>query len=171
MNSRWMLALAVVACGKKDPTPEPGVVEVGSTSSAAVSADARAPNVVRFDAAEIRVPVGKSKLHVAWSIPEGTAINDDAPFGVRWGSSDGLVVPPADIRGTGKEAQGGFDVAIEIISGADGAQLTGDVDVVVCDTATHAVCVPLKRRLELTFAVGKGSAQGRVTLPLPKAKP
>ncbi len=115
--------------------------------------------------------MGKSKLHVAWSIPDGTAINDDAPFNVRWASSDGLVTPPADIRGTGKEVRGGFDVPIEVMSGADGAKLAGDIDLVVCDTATHAVCVPLKRRLELTFAAGKGSAQGRVTLPLPKAKP
>ena len=159
-------AVLVAACGKKDPTSgAPG--GAGGTAASASSG----PGVARFDAAEIAVPPGKSKLHVAWSIPDGTAINDDAPFGVRWGSSDGLVAPPTDIRGTGKEAQGGFDVPIEVMSGAEGAKLCGDIDLVVCDIATHAVCVPLKRKVVLTFAVGKGRVEGNVTLPLPKAKP
>jgi len=168
-----MIVLTVMACGRKDPTPAPlaGVQSSASSVPVVPATTARTANVDRFDAAEIAVPVGKSKLHVAWSIPDGTAINDDAPFNVRWASSDGLVTPPADIRGTGKEVRGGFDVPIEVMSGADGAKLAGDIDLVVCDTATHAVCVPLKRRLELTFAAGKGSAQGRLTLPLPKAKP
>jgi hypothetical protein len=169
-----MIVFAVMACGRKDPSPVPlgdGETSASTAPVAAAGRTARTPNVERFDAAEIAVPVGKSKLHVAWSIPDGTAINDDAPFNVRWASSDGLVTPPADIRGTGKEVRGGFDVPIEVMAGADGAKLSGDIDLVVCDSATHAVCVTLKRRLELTFAAGKGSAQGRVTIPLPKAKP
>ena len=117
------------------------------------------------------MPPGKSNLHVQWSVPDGTAINDDAPFTVRWGSSDGLVASPTDIKGHGKDVRGGFDVPIELMAGASGGQLAGDVDLVVCDVETHSICVPLKRRLELTFASGKGNAKGNVTLPLPRAKP
>jgi hypothetical protein len=162
---RWFLVLALaVGCGKKDPAPtQASTAAVSAPSAPAVRSD-------RIDTAEIAVPPGKSQLHVAWSVPDGTAINDDAPFGVRWGSSDGLVTPPSDIRGTGKDVRGGFDVPIEVMAGAEGAKLCGDIDLVVCDVATHAVCVPLKRKVALTFATGKGSAQGHVTLPLPKAK-
>jgi hypothetical protein len=170
MKYALLCFLAAFACGKKE--------ESGGAAKGALTSTVSGPGAVigaarvdRFDAAEIPVPPGRSQLHVAWSVPEGTAINDDAPFGVRWGSSDGLVTPPTDIRGTGKDVRGGFDVPIETMSGAEGAKLCGDVDVVVCDVATHAVCVPLKRKLQLTLAVGKGSAQGRVTLPLPRAKP
>ncbi len=160
------VVLAVLGCGRKAPAPS-DVAEAGAPGAAAPM-PAREE---RFDAAEVPVPPGKSQLHVAWSVPDGTAINDDAPFAVRWGSSDGLVTPPNDIHGVGKDVKGGFDVPIEVMGGADGASLSGDIDLVVCDVATHSVCVPLKRKLVLTFAVGKGSAQGRVTLPLPKAKP
>ena len=163
--SRWALVLVLVAaCSRKHEDPaaaggEPieGVVPV-------------AAKVTRFDTAEVTVPPGKSRLHVAWSVPSGTDINEDAPFAVRWASSDGLVTPPTDIHGTGKDVKDGFDVPIDVLPGAAGAKLAGDVDLVVCDVATHAVCVPLKRKLELTFAIGKGGPPGSVTLPLPKAK-
>ncbi len=165
-----LMLLFLAACGKRDSTPVP--IEAGGVNApGALVAGGATPRVERFDAAEIAVPPGQSQLHVAWSVPSGTAINDDAPFGVRWASSDGLVASPSDIRGTGKDVRNGFDVPIDVMAGADGAMLSGDIDLVVCDIETHSVCVPLKRRLELTFAIGKGRAQGRVTLPLPKAKP
>jgi hypothetical protein len=165
---RWWVALALLAaCGKKAPDADKGVA-----ASVSASAPGAAPVATRerFDTAEVPVPPGKSKLHVAWSVPSGTAINDDAPFGVRWASSDGLVEPPVDIHGAGKDVKGGFDVPIEVMGGADGAKLCGDIDLVVCDVATHAVCVPLKRKLALTFAVGQGRDPGRLTLPLPSAR-
>jgi hypothetical protein len=175
---RTACLLALIACRKEDPTPTQPVTSAsprgpGAAASAPGEAVAsgKAGERVKFDAAEIAVPPGKSALHVQWSVPSGTAINDDAPFTVRWGSSDGLVSPPGDIRGHGKDVEGGFDVPIELMAGSSGGQLAGDIDLVVCDVETHAVCVPLKRRLELTFAVGKGNAKGNVTLPLPRAKP
>jgi len=125
----------------------------------------------KFDAAELAIPPGKSVLHVAWALPAGTGINDDAPFSVRCGSIDGFTTPPGDIRGMGKQVAAGFDIPLELMAGATGGQLVGDIDLVVCDVATHSVCVPLRRRLELTFAVTKGAASGKVTLPLPQAKP
>jgi hypothetical protein len=163
-----LLAALAVACSKKH-APAPGAGQ--SAPPADASAVAMPTPRARFDTAEVPVPAGKSMLHVAWSVPQGTAINDEAPFAVRWGSSDGLVTTPTDIRGHGKDVVGGFEVPIDVMPDAAGGMLGGDLDVVVCDTITHSVCVPIKRRLELTFAVVKGSPQGRVTLPLPKAKP
>ena len=171
---RLLVLLFLVACDKKESavTISPPVITTSSASSAPGGAILGKPGERgKFDAAEIAVPPGKSSLHVQWSVPDGTAINDDAPFAVRWGSSDGLVAPPSDIKGHGKDVRGGFDVPIELMAGASGGQLAGDVDLVVCDVETHSVCVPLKRRLELTFAAGKGNAKGNVTLPLPRAKP
>ncbi len=173
MNLRIVFLLAIVACKKDEPSTTPQVASASAaapTESAAVVIG-KAGERIKFDAAEIAVPPGKSSLHVQWAVPSGTAINDDAPFTVRWASSDGLVSPPADIKGHGKDVEGGFDVPIELMAGSSGGQLTGDIDLVVCDIETHSVCVPLKRRLELTFAVGKGNAKGSVTLPLPRAKP
>lgn len=170
---RFLLLLALLACDKKESavTISPPVITTTSASSPVAPAIGKAGERVKFDAAEIAVPPGKSNLHVQWSVPDGTAINDDAPFTVRWASSDGLVTPPTDIKGHGKDVRGGFDIPIELMAGASGGQLAGDVDLVVCDVETHSICVPLKRRLELTFAAGKGNAKGNVTLPLPQAKP
>ncbi len=168
---RTLLLVSLVACRKEESAA------TQPTASASASATPPTPTAIgkpgerlKLDAAEIAVPPGNSALHVQWSVPSGTAINDDAPFQVRWGSSDGLVAPPTDIKGQGKDVEGGFEVPIELMAGTSGGQLTGDIDLVVCDVETHSVCVPLKRRLELTFAVSKG-AKGTVTLPLPRAKP
>lgn len=171
---RLLLIFVLAACDKKESavTISPPVITKSSApGSALVEGAIGKAERVKFDAAEIAVPPGKSNLHVQWSVPDGTAINDDAPFSVRWASSDGLVASPADIKGHGKDVRGGFDVPIEVMAGASGGQLAGDVDLVVCDVETHSVCVPIKRRLELTFAAGKGNAKGSVTLPLPRAKP
>ena len=172
---RLLLILLLVACDKKESavTISPPVITSSSASASALieGAVGKPGERVKLDAAEIAVPPGKSSLHVQWSVPDGTAINDDAPFTVRWASSDGLVTPPADIKGHGKDVRGGFDVPIELMAGASGGQLVGDIDLVVCDVETHSVCVPIKRRVELTFAPGKGNAKGNVTLPLPQAKP
>lgn len=183
MKAAFAATLAVglacaCACAKKPPA-ETSRATTGSSASAATAAAIGArgapggggPARPKIDAAEIAVPPGKSDLHVAWSVPKGTEINDEAPFAVRWTGSDGLATPPNDIRGHGKDVESGFEVPIEVMPSSAGAQLLGDIDLVVCDTVTHSLCVPIKRRVELTFAVRKGSAKGSVTLPLPSAKP
>ena len=123
-----------------------------------------------FDAAEVNVPAGKSVLHIAWDLPSGTGVNDEAPFAVRWTRSDGLVAPPLDVAGVGKDVAAGFDVPVEPLASATAAQLGGEVSLVVCDVATHSVCVPLKRRLEVTFGITKGGKPGSMRVPLPQAK-
>jgi hypothetical protein len=42
--------------------------------------------------------------------------------------------------------------------------------VVVCDVATHRVCVPVKRRVEMTFLPEGKENTAAVSVPLPEAK-
>ena len=113
-------------------------------------------------------------IHVAWEAPLGTAVNDDAPFHVRWTTSEGLAEVPPELRGKGREVSRGFDVRVVAARGAPEAGLAGTVDLVVCDEATHAVCVPVKRRLEMPFLVSDvadaGAARREVRVPLPRAR-
>ena len=89
---------------------------------------------------------------------------------VRFLESDGLIQAPTDLEGHGKDFASGFDVPLQISGNTTAAKLAGDVELVVCDVETHSVCVPLKRRMEVTFGVQKGAAPGTVRLPLPQAK-
>lgn len=176
---------ALAACDHKDaPEPKPTAVAVATGESAtgegtkggAIGGRGGGPGgaapraVDKFDVAEIVVPPGTSTLHIAWDLPKGTGVNDDAPVNVRFLESDGLVVAPTDLAGHGKDFAGGFDVPLQISGNTTAAKLAGDVELVVCDVDTHSVCVPLKRRLEVTFGVQKGANPGSVRLPLPQAK-
>jgi hypothetical protein len=111
-------------------------------------------------------------IHVAWKIPAGTGINDDAPFRVRWTTSEGLAEVPAEEKAKGADVRLGFDVTVAPLKGEPAAHLAGNVDVVVCDVETHKVCVPVKRKIEVTFAVQKGGKRkANVEVPLPAARP
>lgn len=98
------------------------------------------------------------KLHVAWQIPAGTGVNPDAPYRVKW---DG-----GQLHGKGAEIANGFDVPVA------GESLVLDVDLVICDIATHAVCVPVRRELDVTVRLDAAAASpAAVTAPLPAARP
>ena len=65
----------------------------------------------------------------------------------------------------------GFAITVRPMKGAPNATLDGEIDIVICDAATHSVCVPVKRSLELGFmSVKDASAETRVEVPLPEAK-
>jgi len=177
-----LLSVLAGACERTDPTPQAAASPAASLAPELIQA-AKGPSpgslgalgpapraLEKFDAAEVNVPPGKSMLHIAWDLPPGTGVNDEAPFAVRWSQSDGLVAPPSDIVGVGKDVAAGFDVPVEPMATATAAQLAGEVSLVVCDVATHSVCVPLKRRLEVTFGVTKGGKPGSLRVPLPRAK-
>lgn len=114
----------------------------------------------------------ETMVHVAWSTPPGTAVNDDAPFRVRWTTSEGLAEVPPEMRAKGKDVLGGFDVPVVATKGTPEAFLTGEVEIVVCDAESHSVCLPVKRRVEMSFLVGHEAKPKKetVTVPLPKAK-
>ncbi len=166
-----MFAL-VSACGRRaDRAPvDPAPIDDAATPSAALSASSPAGNVL---IEEIAISsAGPTTVHVTWSAPKGTGVNADAPFHVRWRESDGLAdVPPAmDARGA--EVEAGFDVVLTPIAGVAGGRLGGDLNVVVCDVATHRVCVPVHRRIELPFRAESGGARRvPISVPLPEARP
>ncbi len=163
--------LALAACDKKQATTQAAAGATGASAAATTTATADPqrgrvliPNVVVASK-------GTTKVHVAWKLPAGTGVNDGAPFRVRWTSSDGLEHAPEDMRAKGGDVAQGFDVAVTPTTGTPTAQLAGDVDVVVCDVATHRVCVPITRRIEMTFLTEGTSTSAEVTVPLPEARP
>jgi DNA-binding beta-propeller fold protein YncE len=116
----------------------------------------------------LALPTPKRRIQIAFSVPAGTGVNEDAPVHVRAGKNDGLVFPPKELRGKGKDFQKGFEIEAESVAGVRTAHLELVVDLVTCDIKTHRVCVPLTRQLDLTF-VSDGK-EGPIVLPLPEAK-
>ncbi len=116
--------------------------------------------------------VGSTTLHVAWKIPAGTGINDEAPFHVRWTTSVGLAEVPPEAKSKGADVRAGFDITVAPLAGEPAAHLGGTLNVVVCDSETHKVCLPVQRRIEVTFSVQKGGKQKVFAeVPLPAARP
>ncbi|MEO6417869.1 MAG: redoxin family protein [Polyangiaceae bacterium] len=112
---------------------------------------------------------GASKVHVAWQTPAGTGVNEDAPFRARWIESTGLTQPPVELRAKGGEVQKGFDFSLVPAEGAERVHLVGDVDLVICDIATHRVCIPIRREVDLTFHTEKTAPPPQLTFALPDA--
>ncbi len=164
---------ALAGCERK--TSPAAVVE---PPAAPVQAAAPTPPVpgeahrVKVEFPEVPIRAGATTtVRVAWKTPEGTGINEDAPFKVRWNRSDALAEAPSDVKATGNAARNGFDIAVKPLAGAPNATLGGVIDLVVCDVQTHAVCVPVRRAVDIEFVVGQGApAETTVTIALPQAR-
>ncbi len=130
------------------------------------------PKVEKVEVPEVRVRANAdTTVRVSWLTPAGTTVNDEAPFRIRWNRSDGLVEAPADVKSTGSAVKEGFRVKVRPMSGAPNATLNGEIDIVVCDSVTHSVCVPVRRAVELGFVVLKdASDEATVSIPLPAVK-
>jgi hypothetical protein len=181
----FSVALALVAsiglgCGRKPPPPpEPAAPSAtlaarGGPGAASATDDAGAahPQFAKVEFPEVHIRPGvETKVRVAWKSPPGTGVNEEAPFKVRWSHSDALADAPADVKATGTSARDGFDIQVKPLAGTPNATLSGTIDLVVCDMATHAVCVPVRRKIEIEFVVNKAApAETTVTVDLPQAK-
>jgi thiol-disulfide isomerase/thioredoxin len=145
--------------------PETGVVLAGSAAPASVGDAINLGEVALAKA-------GSTTLHFDWKLPEGTGVNAEGPFHVRWTSSDGLATVPTELKGVGAKVEHGFDLAVTPVPGAGGGRLIGELGVVTCDTATHLVCVPVRRAIEIRFRVATDTpAPAAIMIPLPAAKP
>jgi hypothetical protein len=167
-----LLAPPLGACDRERPKAEPPVVTPtpAAVKSAAPPAST-AQHMEEIEAPEVTVRPTGTTVHVVWSAPSGTGVNEDAPFKVRWKSSEGLDAPP-EMKSTGAMVKDGFDVPVKPFAGVPHANLAGVIDLVVCDTATHKICVPVKRALDLGFIVSKDApAETKLTVKLPEAKP
>ncbi|MBL8608351.1 MAG: hypothetical protein JNL38_13590 [Myxococcales bacterium] len=175
------LMVAVVSalgCEKSGASPDkPKAASVPVTSGAPIaaagSAGAREVHVETVSVPEVSIdPTRESKVKVSWKTPAGTGVNSDAPFKVRWTTSEGLEAAPPDAKGKGGDVMSGFDVPVKPMSGVPGGTLAGTVELVVCDVETHAVCVPVKRKIEMSFRTAKGApTEVPVSVPLPEARP
>lgn len=117
------------------------------------------------------LPAGKaSRVAVRWKMPEGTGVNEEAPFKVMWTEAHGLAKLPEPIRRKGAEVQQGFDVTVEPAAGSTSGVLAGVLEVVICDVATHRVCVPVTRLVDAKFTVGAAGPALEATITLPAAK-
>lgn len=179
----WLVALLVVAacaCEKKSPSgaSPADTVAVGaqpapkSASASAKHALVDASIVEKVEVPEVRVRKdATTTVRVTWATPKGTAVNDEAPFRLRWSRSEGLIDAPSDVRSTGSDVKGGFRVKVHPMVDAPNATLGGEIDIVVCDAATHAVCVPVRRKVELGFVIVKDAPdETTVAIPLPEAR-
>jgi len=185
-----VLALLLSACERKTtPTPEPppvapkasaatptpregppGAVARGGSSAESPTDTTRQFARVEFPEVPIRAGA-TTTVKVAWKSPPGTGVNEEAPFRVRWDKSDALAEAPADVKATGTTARDGFRINVRPLDGAPNATLGGVIDLVVCDMATHSVCVPVRRKVDIEFVVAKSAAaETTVTVDLPQAK-
>jgi hypothetical protein len=119
-----------------------------------------------LDLGAVELAPGAATVHVRWTLPAGTAINDDAPFRLRWTKTDGLPSAPAPVSTTGKSVAGGYDIPLTV--GDQPGALVALLDVVLCDSETHALCLPIRRRLVLAVRPGV-AREVRVTAALPPA--
>lgn len=154
-----------------DPNLEPGAPPAASAPSVAPAVSA-GRQVAKVEFPEVPIRAGATTtVKVGWKTPVGTGVNEDAPFKVRWNRSDALADAPADVTATGTAARDGFLIQVKPLDGAPNATLGGVIDLVVCDMATHSVCVPVRRNVEIEFVVGKSAAVATtVTVDLPQAK-
>ena len=126
----------------------------------------------KVEVPEVRVrPDAETSVHVTWVTPSGTMVNDEAPFRIQWNRSDGLAEAPSDVKSTGIAVKDGFRVKVRPMTGAPNPTLAGEINIVVCDSVTHSICVPVRRSVELGFvAVKDAAAEATVSIPLPAAK-
>ncbi len=177
--ARW-IALALLfgglACEKKSAQVADAARNAAPPSSAAPpttgATGAASAAIEKVEVPEVRIRAGAATtVRVAWLTPAGTTVNDDAPFHIRWNRSEGLAEAPGDLKTTGKDVKDGFRIKVQPLSGAPNATLNGAIDIVVCDSVTHSVCVPVRRSVELGFVVVQGAApEATVSIPLPAAK-
>ncbi len=171
------VVLSAEGAGKVEPialtklaAPARGIAVAGAADAGPASPPAEKAEKVEIPEVRIR-PDAPTVVKVGWSAPQGTAVNDDAPFRVRWNRSDGLAEAPSDVKSTGSAVKDGFQIEVQPMAGAPNATLAGEIDLVICDVATHSVCVPVKRSLELGFMAVKDAApEARIQVPLPQAK-
>lgn len=174
MKHAALLGLLLFACEEKKKDEAP----VASTS-AAVVASAPAPEgshgrhgkLEKFEMPEVRIKEdAETTVKVTWQVPAGTSLNDEAPFRVRWNRSDGLVEAPSDAKSTGSAVKEGYSMKVKPMKGAPNPTLAGEIDLVVCDSVNHSICLPVRRRVELGFIAAKDAAtEIKVEMPLPAA--
>ena len=174
MTKLLLFGVLLVACSKPAPDSAPeAIVPPPSHAGLAVAAPSAATSGgkkrERVVLEEIGVPDRPSEVSVHFEIPPGTSVNGEAPFHIRWKSSEALENAPDDVADKGAGHEHGFRITLRPARGAKVARLMGEVELVVCDAETHSICIPVKREVDLTFLVGGAADPKPVALKLPSA--
>lgn len=175
MKQAALLGLLLFACENKEKAAETPATTASAplvVPSAAPTASTHHAKLEKFEMPEVRIKDdAETTVKVAWKVPAGTELNDEAPFRVRWNRSDGLAEAPQDAKSTGSAVKEGYTVKVKPNKGVTNSTLAGEIDLVVCDSLNHSVCVPVRRRVELGFVAAKdAAAEIKVEMPLPAAK-
>jgi thiol-disulfide isomerase/thioredoxin len=155
---------------RMEPIALKGLVAPSRGIAVAVEDAGPAAPLERVEPAEVALSTAGATVKVGWSAPAGTGVNEDAPFRLRWNKTEGLAATPPPMKSTGRTVKDGFDLALKPAPGATHASLDGELDMVICDVATHAVCVPVRRQLVLRFSIAKDSPAPKLSVNLPEAK-
>lgn len=172
-NNHRVARAALPGAGKLEPVALAGLSAParGVSVANARSGDVAGPEAKQASLGTLKLEGGKaSRVRVRWALPAGTAVNEAAPFKLVWTEEHGLARLPEAIRKKGAEVAEGFEVSLEPAAGSTSGALVGVMDLVICDVATHRVCVPVQRAVSATFAVEKGASPADVTVELPAAK-
>lgn len=165
--------LLLLGCDKdKAKTAEAAEAAPRASVAPALTAPPAPAKLEKFEMPEVRIKDdAETTVKVAWKVPLGTAINDEAPFRVRWNRSDGLAEAPSDAKSTGSAVKDGYTVRVKPMKGAPNPTLGGEIDLVVCDSTNHSICLPVRRHVELGFIAAKDAAtEVKIEMPLPAAR-
>lgn len=159
------------------PVPQPLAIEGLSAPAegVAVAAASKVPTIDPRDPiariGAFAIGGGKTTIAVSFRVPSGTGINERAGVRLAWVEARGLARTPATLRATGADVKDGFAIEVEPAENARAATLEGVLDMVICDVATHAVCVPVRRTVTATFAIdAQNPSRGAGTIELPAAR-
>jgi thiol-disulfide isomerase/thioredoxin/sugar lactone lactonase YvrE len=174
-NHHRIVRYALRGASSVEPVALVGLTPPTAAASSGAPASASAPKIDPADPVAalgtLRIAAGKpSRVRVAWKLPEGTGVNEEAPVKLVWAEMKGLARLPDPVRAKGAEAQSGIDVTVEPAPGASAGSLTGVLELVTCDVATHRVCVPIRRTVQASFTVGGDAATAQASIALPPAK-
>jgi hypothetical protein len=168
MKHAVLLGLLLAACEekKKDVPPAPP-----PPAAASAAEGGGGGKLEKFEMPEVRIKDdAETTVKVTWKVPPGTALNDEAPFRVRWNRSDGLAEAPSDAKSTGSAVKDGYSVKVKPMKGAPNPTLGGEIDLVVCDAVNHSICLPVRRQVELGFVAAKDAEHEiKIEMPLPAA--
>lgn len=166
-----LFAFAALACDDKKKEEPPAPAASAPAKLEEIEKHGKRGKLEKFEMPEIRVKDdAETTVKVAWRVPPGTTLNDEAPFRVRWNRSDGLAEAPSDEKSTGSAVKDGYTLKVKPMKGAPNPTLGGEINLVVCDAVNHSICLPVRRQVELGFIAATDAAtEVKVEMPLPAA--
>jgi hypothetical protein len=89
-----------------------------------------------------------------WQLSPGTVLDEEAVVHLRWDrpQTEGLE-PIKELAMSAKVLKNGLPIAVTPKPGAKTARASGVIELRICDEATKRTCIPVRRPVELDFAI------------------